>query len=92
MDWEPIETAPQDGTVFLAYHGRHPQFVAWIDLPPTQTFRSPGLFRRPVLVEEREERGWRVLMPPARGYDWGVYGNFAPFNPTHWMPLPEPPQ
>ena len=35
--------------------------------------------------------GWRVLMPPARGFGFGIHGNFAPFIPRGWMPLPPAP-
>ena len=65
--WQPIETAPKDGRVLLAYWGDTPQFIGW------------------------DGEGWRVLMPPARGMGFGIHGNFAPFQPTHWMPLPAPP-
>ncbi|MEE9611967.1 MAG: DUF551 domain-containing protein [Desulfatiglandales bacterium] len=43
----------------------------------------------PVMVS-REDEGWRVLML-GRDLRYGLHGNYAPFNATHWMPLPEPP-
>jgi hypothetical protein len=93
-DWQPIETAPKDGTVFLAYWGDDPQFVAWVgDAANEVEYRRVGPFwnRRTERMVKSRETGFRVLMPPARGMGWGVHGNFAPFTPTHWMPLPEAP-
>jgi hypothetical protein len=56
MTWQPIETAPKDGTVLLV-HG-----------------------------ERGVELGWCVL---SRWYWHGR--NSVTEQPTHWMPLPEPP-
>lgn len=72
MKWQPIETAPKTGEVFLAYWKHMPVFVAWID------------------GGKKEKAGFRVLMP-GRDLDLYIHGNFAPFTPTHWRPLPEPP-
>lgn len=57
--WQPIETAPKDGTRVLTFRVkfREAMAVAWFD---------------------GEE--WR----PVHGSAWP--------DPTHWMPLPEPPK
>lgn len=70
MEWQPIETAPKDGTVFLSWVHDHPQFVAWVNARP--------------------HPGFRVLMPPGRGYGFGIHGNFAPVEPRYWVPLTIP--
>lgn len=59
-EWQPIETAPKDGTDILvgfAGQDRPPVVVGWFD-------------------------------------DWLEYDsvNILKGKPTHWMPLPEPPQ
>lgn len=65
-DWQPIETAPRDGTTVLAgAQGRdghlwHPLPLRFLD----------GRWRA-----DFAEGGWRSIDP----------------QPTHWMPLPEPP-
>jgi hypothetical protein len=51
--WRPIETAPKDGTIFLATEGSAMVTTYW---HPNQ---------------------WKAV-------DWA--------NPTHWMPLPPPPE
>jgi hypothetical protein len=60
-DWQPIETAPKDGTRVLTF-GPDRIVTAYFD---------PG-----VRGHEREfPAGWR-----------------GAFEPTHWMPLPAPPE
>ena len=63
--WQPIETAPKDGTWFLAWNGEA-MFVAGIG--------REGQFRLPVGTVETE------------------LGEDEPPPPTHWMPLPAPPE
>lgn len=65
MNWQPIETAPKDGTGFLAFWGKDTAL---------------------------DERSFGVVVFVSGEYrntdDYGTtYG-----KPTHWMPLPEPPQ
>jgi uncharacterized protein DUF551 len=78
MTWQPIETAPKDGTVLLLYGGEDDN--AGHVGEKYQTFcRSPcrGMW---------DGNEWLMALAEA-GYV-GVCRN----NPTHWMPLPEPPQ
>lgn len=66
MKWQPIETAPKDGTAILIW----------------QPDKKKGLSQD----DNRYAIGyWRV----AEG-GWGNR-NSAEVNPSHWMPLPEPP-
>ena len=60
MKWQPIETAPKDGTVVLAFTASEGRRAMW-----------PAYYK--------EDSG-----------DWTqVSGPFI--QPTHWMPMPEPP-
>jgi len=62
-NWMPIETAPKDGTRFLAYCAKGGwQAVLWND-------GGSSWQGRPYWSSDRDE-----------------------MTPTHWMPLPEPPQ
>ena len=60
-DWQPIETAPKDGTfILVAVSGDfalHIMLVWWID-----------------------------------GWCWDMTNTPIVGEPTHWMPLPEPPK
>jgi len=61
MEWQPIETAPKDGTWFLALH--------------------PNFFGDCIILGFHFG-GWRDVPDP----------QVAAYCPTHWMPLPDPPQ
>ena len=66
--WQPIETAPRDGTAFLGIQqGEYKPGVPYI--PIVIAFRN-GYFR-----DADETRS-----------------QTHPWSPTHWMPLPPPPE
>jgi hypothetical protein len=61
MNWQPIETAPKDGSVIIGWHKKW-QELSMIDF-------------------DNREKKWM-----------GRFPGFIPFDqPTHWMPLPPPP-
>lgn len=65
-EWQPIETAPHDGTPVLVFS---PGNVQWVGTWMPRTWQDDG------------------------AGDWeGYYGGTSPRDPTHWMPLPEPPK
>jgi hypothetical protein len=67
-DWQPIETAPKDGSTFLAYTAEEGiDFFHWQGLSGDV----------PV--------GWRDSFI-------NVYREGDARGPSHWMPLPLPPQ
>ena len=73
-DWQPIETAPRDGTWVLLAGGSIE--YGWDgDSAPAVV---AGQCVRP------DPECWQFAW-----YDGGYYGEYE--NPTHWMPLPEPP-
>ena len=87
--WQPIETAPKDGTRIMVY-GRGVDGAVWDTKVPMPLLHGiaywhyfetdryidagDGLYKK---VRTQDLAGWRI------GYSW--------FTPTHWMPLPEPP-
>jgi hypothetical protein len=72
--WQPIETAPRDGTRMLLWVAvnEEPVIAAWC------VSRAPYRFE-----------GWSTGWETASGYDVG-YASIG--DPTHWRPLPAPPQ
>ena len=76
-EWQPISTAPKDGTPILVFPGLlgHPIVAAW---------------ERPAKHPPRGRVGnwsdnfgfWRVVLT----------NKATPYIPTHWMPLPPPPK
>jgi hypothetical protein len=80
--WQPIETAPKDGTKILVYGGGQ----SW-----------PSLIN-PDTKERGEADDWLVVfwdynMDSEKAWMFcnyeGAYGEW--YKPTHWQPLPEPP-
>ena len=74
MTWQPIETAPRDGTRFLAYEPTYGVGSCFWQMIVTGSYAD----------EVETVRGWRLngMMFRERDID----------QPTHWMPLPEPPK
>ena len=65
MNWQPIETAPKDGTLVL---------LSGFGLPVWQGYWVGQVGRHAI-------NGWTRFN--SVDMEW---------KPTHWMPLPEPPQ
>jgi len=66
-EWQPIETAPRDGTKLLGYEGDGRINTMWFE--SQYVWVSPG--------------AWISDYNRSDTYE---------HQPTHWMPLPEPPQ
>lgn len=77
--WQPIETAPKDGTPILLSNGVDVSFGNWIkeDFSIREIRDIEG--RYVDQIENQQEAQWM---------DWD--GGMQP-DPTHWMPLPPPP-
>lgn len=76
--WQPIETAPKDGTSILIYgenEGCHGGNIAAVYWEP-KGFPSLG-----------EDVGWKPVA--ANTFYYGINCDIE--NPTKWMPLPEEP-
>lgn len=76
--WQPIETAPKDGTRILAFDPECGTEICY-----------PKMFPRPVdgYSESWPRDKWEIFRDDkyAPGHTWSFY-------PTHWMPLPPPPK
>ncbi len=72
-EWQPIETAPKDGSRIMVWDGA-PYFVCWSEQCEFAQFeRVPG---------------WQLFECEDGFYSCGL----RPDEPTHWRPLPSPPQ
>jgi hypothetical protein len=78
MRWQPIETAPKDGSPFLTYSA---------DADDLSRSRMYTVIT-PMLV-----MSWMHFDNKPRPIDeFGEFQDFHLYNPTHWMPLPSPPE
>jgi hypothetical protein len=75
MTWQPIETAPHDGSRILVYADNRMYVVRWTD-PDEYDYNKRCL---------SEYANWHV-----DDNKHGPFALRGP-SPTHWMPLPEPP-
>lgn len=76
-EWQPIETAPKDGTWILGVNNRGNQAVIiWTEKALS---RGRGLFS-----------GW--IHPFSDGYLSSFWNGGCGSIATHWMPLPVPPE
>lgn len=75
IEWQPIETAPRDGTeIILMLGAENGKLLAWISsFIDTETFSHGKLIRK--------SQHWQMPM-------WAVSREL---EPTHWMPIPKAP-
>jgi len=79
-DWKPIETATKDGTLCLIWLPKpycHPEIGKFMH----RSSYKPG-------EKAVHTSGWVV----GEHHDFGSYMLGKHAQPTHWMPLPEPPK
>lgn len=78
MIWQPIETAPKDGTWVLIAGGS-------ADVYHDDRNEPPMVAACYALNPPYADGDWVFC-----SYDGGYYGRWV--KPTHWMPLPEAPE
>lgn len=82
MDWQPIETAPRDGTWFLicrASEGEESYEVG----------RYRPLTHDTFVLVDHDRDGALYRRDTETLYDWDGFNNFH--RATHWTPAPPPP-
>lgn len=77
--WQDISTAPRDGTPILVGGGTY--------IYDSDTFGMVNKFRSVSVAAwtDRWDSGWQ-------GENCGGHDEFFWYSPTHWMPLPTPPE
>ena len=92
-NWQPIETAPRDGTAVLVWvpGAREGAEGAWgrhgKNTPSVAVAKYDDYKWRP-----EEERWTGDIVEFESGWEsTGSYNVTVALKPTHWMPLPEPP-
>lgn len=74
-EWRTIDSAPKDGTEILTVGTDSPNVIATRWLSPGPFVRTPDV---------------NYYRPD--GFYWASWSEpVGPVNPTHWMPLPAPP-
>lgn len=83
MEWQPIETAPRDGTSILVWQGpAYDPLWAIVYWQEGQNLRPYGEQLTEAEIADAAESGWEV---------WHSSSLTKAKWPTHWMPLPTPP-
>lgn len=83
MGWQPIETAPKDGTTFDAWCvARGSRGVRITDVRMRGDKSGFGF-----IVHMRDGVAWNYL--DARNRNEAI---FPPWTPTHWMTIPDGPE
>ena len=82
MKWQPIETAPKDGTPVLIWTPEGHDIASY---SPREDDGQQSM--------GHDAGWWGCLTPADPGRHMGNpdYYREAECQPTHWMPLPEPP-
>jgi len=79
QQWRPIESAPKDGAEIILSNGETVAQGHWFHTPP-------------FIREIRDMDGHYIDQDESDGYDDWIdsSGGMQP-DPTHWIPLPQPP-
>ena len=83
--WQPIETAPMNGTVVMLYRDGRVTVGSWVaehDIMVGEYHHSTGEYLGSHLSGETLPAYWQ-------SHDGGFTEEE---HPTHWMPLPQPPR
>jgi hypothetical protein len=83
MNWQPIETAPKDGTVIMLCRGERVTMGEWIEGTDTVEMDYHGTTGEPVGYPDEDDFAFWT------SYDGG-FNEDAP--PTHWSPIPKAPE
>lgn len=84
QSWQPIETAPKDGTDILAFDP-----TGGVDDEPVYAVVR-WYQHRSETFEEAGNGLYRKVIDDICAFWYGA--SYTPFRATHWQPLPEPPK
>jgi hypothetical protein len=84
-DWQPIETAPKDGTAVLVWDAYEGALTVGWQVAKYLAKDGHSVGRMTTDLYNSGLMGWVRAAPDLAGF------YFKLMNPTHWMPLPDSP-
>jgi hypothetical protein len=78
--WQPIETAPRDVEVLVLLDDGRTAVAEYWAPPPVE------------IDPDQTFGGWAYCLVGRGKYDLGLPPSHEIGEPTHWQPLPEPPE
>jgi hypothetical protein len=85
-EWQPIKTAPKDGTAVLVWDAPEGALTVGWEVAKYLAKDGYSVGRMTTDLYNSGIMGWVRAAP----HHTRLYYKLS--NPTHWMPLPEPPQ
>jgi pyruvate/2-oxoacid:ferredoxin oxidoreductase alpha subunit len=92
IDWQPIETAPDDGTIFLVMMGSLPAVMAIVDRDQPDEIAHRGFwpFRKKVVTPRDPVKVWVMVYDMGGGTQASMFFRSGA-DITHWAPIPNLP-
>jgi hypothetical protein len=98
LEWQTIETAPKNGVPFLAWNHDGEVWLAKFTDEGRLCYRTNRRFESTTYIERKLADGTSAMVRDDSATverwssHWTLWSRLYEFKPTHWLPLPSPPE